>query len=359
MEADEVTSLSTATGNSFDSTVQNGDQNVRSYQEAQGAVGAVGATTVHGYSGVTVTTAAATGNTGDATIIGGTMTATATQLTGAGPVTSESWLSANAATTGDISAASQATANSQGFGVSYGAAGVRATQHNEAETVAAGGGTVGYITGQATFASTATGNNVSLGSAGGSSVAAMASQYNGAARIEANQLTWFGNAYVTSANATAVGNNVSAGNEGPVLQVQSDQNNAAQIAAYSVSRSTDFGAGTAAAYGVGNSLLAGNAGQELTIDASQLNDGGGVEAVATYEGEAGYDATASATAMGNAATGYVCSECSGRMSVANNQTNNTSVTSSSRVTVSGSGRSISGVSTAVGNSASYYVTQPQ
>lgn len=75
-------------------------------------------------------------------------------------------------------------------------------------------------------------------------------------------------------------------------------------------------------------------------------------------GTEGYDATATSTAMGNSVTGYACSECEGRMSITNSQVNRSDVGAQSIVNVSGGGRSASGVSTAVGNTATYYVSRP-
>jgi len=72
----------------------------------------------------------------------------------------------------------------------------------------------------------------------------------------------------------------------------------------------------------------------------------------------GYDITGQATAMGNSVTGYACSECSGRMTVNNNQTNNTDVGASVTTTVTGQARSVMAITNAVGNSATYYVTHP-
>ena len=94
------------------------------------------------------------------------------------------------------------------------------------------------------------------------------------------------------------------------------------------------------------------------IDAVQLNDGGGVEVIAGYTGAEGYDASASATAIGNAATGYACSDCDGRITATSQQVNNVDVGATANVTVTGYARSATGVANAVGNTATYYVSQP-
>ena len=93
------------------------------------------------------------------------------------------------------------------------------------------------------------------------------------------------------------------------------------------------------------------------LDNLQTNTGDGVEATASFSGQDGYDTVTSATAMGNAVTGYVCARCSGRMTVTNNQTNGADVGASTSTTVA-SGRQVTGVSTAIGNNASFTVSAP-
>ena len=158
-------------------------------------------------------------------------------------------------------------------------------------------------------------------------------------------------------SATATGNNISAANEGSTLSVSANQQNSAYVRAETVSTGYDFGAGSAVSYGVGNSLFAGNAGTETLIDNTQVNDGGGVDVMASYTGNQGYDASASATAIGNAATGYACAECDGYVGATNRQTNSADVGARSTTSVA-SARSVNGVATAVGNTASYYVSRP-
>jgi hypothetical protein len=62
--------------------------------------------------------------------------------------------------------------------------------------------------------------------------------------------------------------------------------------------------------------------------------------------------------MGNAVTGYACSRCNGRMSVTNTQNNSADVGASSSTTIASGGRQVTGVSTAIGNNASFNVTAP-
>ena len=75
-------------------------------------------------------------------------------------------------------------------------------------------------------------------------------------------------------------------------------------------------------------------------------------------GNNGYDATSSATAMGNAATAFACSDCGGAINITNSQTNSGGVSAVSTLSITGANRSVTGVATAVGNNATFYVSKP-
>ncbi|HEY9219108.1 MAG TPA: holdfast anchor protein HfaD [Phenylobacterium sp.] len=356
---DQTTAVTTATGNSFDARADRADLDGVSYQETQGAVSAttrLNASVNAGASSVLATNAS--GNIGDAGVYGGSMTAVTTQLTTGGPISSLSHIEAPDAVAGDIAASVQSLGNSQGFGVTAGVSGVRATQNNGADVIADGGGFVGQVSGMAAFSAAASGNNITSAADGASSEAMITDQNNVSQMVQASQFTAFGNGYVTQTSATATANNLSAGNQGPLLQAQMLQQNSAYVRAQAESSAYQFGSGTATAFGVGNTLLAGQLGQEVILDATQFNTGGGVEVIAAYTGQDGYDASSSAMAIGNAATGYVCSDCEGRMDIANRQTNDAEIGATSTTTVTGTARSVVGSAHAVGNTGSYYVTRP-
>ncbi len=138
----------------------------------------------------------------------------------------------------------------------------------------------------------------------------------------------------------------------------SHQYNTAYVRAQAEESSYHFGGAQATAYGVGNSAMAGNSnGPGLVLDNVQVNDGGGVEVIASFEGQRWLtDAGASATAIGNAVSGYACNLCSGTMNATNSQSNNVDVSARSTVNVRSSGRAVVGVSTATGNNATFSVT---
>ena len=105
-------------------------------------------------------------------------------------------------------------------------------------------------------------------------------------------------------------------------------------------------------------MLAGNLGPALFLDNNQVNTGGGIESVASFSGNTGYDAQVSSTAMGNAVTGYACSNCQATIDVRSRQVNTADIGARSNVTVGNTGRSSRATTTAVGNTASFYVTTP-
>ncbi len=90
---------------------------------------------------------------------------------------------------------------------------------------------------------------------------------------------------------------------------------------------------------------------------TQTNSGG-VEVIASSGGSSGYDLASSATAMGNAVTGYACSACGGVMSVGNSQTNAADLSARSGISFDGAARSATSTATAVGNTATFYVSKP-
>lgn len=347
-----------ATGNSFVAGADGYAADMRSYQETQGQVVADTRLDVASSSGATTSlTTKASGNFGQATAYGTTITGVYTQATAATPITAHSHIEAPGASTGEVFSQTQATGNAQSIGLDYASAGLRTSQSNAATVTSDGGGVYGYVEGAASFQATTAANDVTLSGATSSAARMISDQNNTAPLTQAAQFTAFGNVQTANTSATAAGNNVNAVNSGHLLDVTARQANQAYVRAQASSAAYQYGTGSASAYGVGNAVVAGDIGGELILDTYQTNTGGGIEAVARFDGTEGYDAEASATAYGNEVTGYACSDCQGRIDVANGQVNEADVGAQSVVNVA-SGRSARGVSTAVGNSATYYVSRP-
>lgn len=356
--SDDTQGSSTATGNAYSAAASRHDADMRSYQETQGQVVADTRLDVASNSGETTSlTTTATGNFVQATGYGSTVTGVYTQATGANAVTAHSHTEAPGGRTGEIASSVQAAGNAQAFGLEYASGGVRTSQTNAAAVTTDGGGVYGYVAGTASFAATTAANDVTLSGANGSAARMIVDQNNTAPLTQAAQFTAFANVQDAVTTATASGNNVNTVNEGDLLDVTARQSNQAYVRAQSASSAYQYGSASASAYGVGNAIVAGDIGGELLLDTVQSNDGGGIEAVARFDGTEGYDASVSATAYGNSVTGYACSDCQGRLDVNNDQINNADVGAQSVVNVA-SGRSARGAANAVGNSATYYVSRP-
>ncbi|MDO8379989.1 holdfast anchor protein HfaD [Phenylobacterium sp.] len=355
---DSTTANTTATANVYAASTDGGDLDVRSNQTSSGDVVADTVLNVAANSGAaTNLTTTASGNLGDASIYGGTLTGVFTQATTASTLYAHSHIEAPNAQTGDVATSAQAVGNNQNLGVSVAAAGVRVNQANAGTAYSDGGGVYGLVTGTAEMTAGAMGNNVSLSGDGGSGVRMIADQQNTAANTHASHFTAFGQVQDAKTTAVAAGNNLNVVNEGYLLDATVNQGNQAYVRAQAESSAANFGAGAAVASGVGNSAVMGDIGGEVIIDNTQFNEGGGIEAVAAWTGGEGYDGLASATATGNSALGYSCSDCSGRLTVANSQTNTVDVGATATATMT-TGRSVSGVANAVGNTATYYVSRP-
>jgi hypothetical protein len=352
-----VTATTTAGGNTFGATVVNADAGLTSDQVNNGAVEAQRRVDVASSMGDSSTiTTTAVGNSGTATAAYGTVSGFMVQ-TNTATVTARSQIEGDNAQAGDVIETSQAAGNSQGLLLVNGAMGARVSQNNQADVVADGGAVLQYVAGTAVVAGTAAGNNIDLTGASQSAARVITDQNNGAANVSATKFAAYGNSYLTTTAATASGNNLNAANEGTLLDVASHQYNTAYVRAQAEATSYEFGGAQATAYGVGNSAMASNSnGPGLVLDNVQVNDGGGVEVIASFEGNNGYDAGASATAIGNAVSGYACNLCSGTMTATNSQANNVDISARSTVTVRSSGRAVVGVSTATGNNATFSVT---
>lgn len=357
---DQQTSATTgATANSFEAASDRQAVDMRSNQYANGAVATNTRLNVGASSGAaTNLSTVSTGNSGHAAVKGATMTGVYSQFTADTPISSVSHIEAPDAEGGDVTSTSQALGNTQSLAVSYGTAGLRVNQSNAAQVTSDGGGVYGVVWGKAKYDAATIANNASYNGDSGSGAAIAVSQTNSATLGQAAQFTAFGQVQDGQTTATITGNNVSAVNSGFVLDAKVQQTNQAYQRAQAWTSAYSFGAVASTASGVGNSALIGDIGGEVVIDATQLNTGGGIEAEAQTEGQDGYDAQSTAMATGNSITGYACADCKGRMTVTSSQTNSADVGATATTTVNGQARSVTGIATAVGNTATYYLSRP-
>jgi hypothetical protein len=358
--AADVQSQSSATGNAVVAGADGADMAVTSNQTMAGS--ALSQTVVD------MTTSrpdsvylsnAATGNAADAFVSGATLTGVITQQTDASPaITARSQIEGVDAQAGDLTQATSAAGNSTTLDFDNGAGGVRVNQTSGASVLADGGAIVQYVSGTADVSGQATGNSViSVGQRESAERLAIY-QSNSGALVQASKFTAYGNANTTTTSTVATGNQTATINQGALLDVDNTQSNAAYVRSQSEATSYQFGGATVDATATGNSVLAGNFGPEVVLANDQFNGAGGVEAIASFQGQDGYDATVRANAIGNDATAYACSECTGTVDVNSRQVNQGDVAATATLTAGGTARSLYGVSTAVGNNASFYVSRP-
>lgn len=221
-----------------------------------------------------------------------------------------------------------------------------------AETVA----DVQYIPAPATFSSQAVANAVQTNTTGASHQDLAIRQSNGASTTEARTDVYVDNAWDLTVGANAGANQAITANAGGSMLIETDQTNAGRVRADARVQTNLQGQTVLAARSVANETVAGNNDIYLKLNNTQLNSGG-VEANATYVGVNGYDAYVGADAVGNAVTGYACSQCGGDVNITNNQTNSGNVTATTSATVA-SGRTAVVGANAVGNTASFYISRP-
>jgi hypothetical protein len=162
-----------------------------------------------------------------------------------------------------------------------------------------------------------------------------------------------------TAASTAAANSATINNEWGYAQIRGRQSSATSVSADTrVTLGSWDGTAAVSAYGVGNATLATNVGSDMVLDVTQLNTGG-VDANAQFNAGSGNggDVVVASTAIGNAVTGYVCSQCGdAALSATTSQTNGGNITSTGSISVNGAG-AIYGSASAIGNSATFITSK--
>ena len=135
-----------------------------------------------------------------------------------------------------------------------------------------------------------------------------------------------GGAIYTTAVSSANGNSAWMQNEWGYGHIQGEQDNEGDVTAETDVAIGDFDIDlvSLSSEGVGNSAIISNIGADAYMGVDQTNNGV-VTATTSFDGGTGGSVLASATAFGNAATTYVCSECAVTAYGNTNQTNNSAV----------------------------------
>ncbi len=361
-----VTGAATALGNTLSVLVDTGDLALGNTQTLNGAGRSESIITVNSASESLDSLATTFGNSATITTCCGTIDAVSEQTVGANAsmtaisnVTADNWAFNPTST-------ATAVANAISYETWDGA---RITgwagQTNNGSVFSEATLDAGFLADSATATATSIGNSANAGGEN-TTLDVDANQYNYGPNISAWTSISSANGEDVISTATATGNAYNIENAFGFAKVVSGQDNTAQIEAHSdVTLDLWEGWNASTAYAVANSTLASNIGSDLEITTIQYNDGG-VDAYATFTGGTANggvgddnitDFVASATAFGNAVSGFVCATCGGGIAANNRQTNSGNINASTTITT-GSGGAIIGTATAVGNSATYHTVEP-
>jgi hypothetical protein len=377
---DGTSAVTSSTGNGLLASVVSGSLDVQSNQSTApkpadtvnnlpGEPGVISATTHLNATqnlgaGASVVTAA-TGNTAEADSLGGgALTGYIVQSSTGPTIKSDNDINASTAEAGSLSTVSQAIANSISSGVVGGSSHLTTQQTSTTDVTAASasdsspaGATLMYTAGAVSLTAIGVANNLTATGTSGAAQAIQTTQ-SSSGGVHAYQYAVVSNGEGIASEATATGNNTSVSNESADLSVTNDQtNNGGFIFAESGISAYEFGSAQSVSSGVGNSFMAANVGPSTEVWNTQ-NNGGEVDSTSNVSGGAvGYDGANSATAIGNGATAFACSECGGTIFASNSQTNSNGVSATATTDLIGTNRSVSTVATAVGNTASFYVTK--
>jgi hypothetical protein len=356
---DQVTVSTSAQGNSASGTVENDSIRVQSSQDMRGSARANTDLTLGGDTvGAINATTQAGGNSLAAGAYDADLDVDATQSNTGGEVVANTTVGDDTARLlGGAAVGSSAVSNTVALGGE--AARVTGSIDQSSDTTVQAGvlAETQYIPAEAAFEAQAIANAVAVSSTAASSQDLSIRQRSSGDFVDADASANAGNAWDLAGRARAAGNQAILYNSGGSVVAASDQANSAQVRASALTTAYDYGRAEARARSAGNELSVGNNDVYVEIDSAQFNSGG-VDATATFSGTNGYDAYVGAEAVGNAVTGYACSECEGRLIANSSQTNDGDVSATANTSVAGSGRAVITGANAIVNAASFYVSRP-
>lgn len=168
-----------------------------------------------------------------------------------------------------------------------------------------------------------------------------------------------------TAATEAAGNTAVITNDWGYAHLQGTQTNSGDVTARTVVNLGEFSNGVAAisAHGVGNNALVSNIGADAYSGIGQVNTGavtGEARFTGGHNGGSGVGGgiVASASAIGNAQSGYICADCPVGLTANINQINSGPVTARTQINSPGYTPFISSSATAVGNAATFSSRSP-
>ena len=355
--AEHAAASATTVGNAAAALLNSGNVDYDATQEMSGDASA--SALLRGYvaTGTATTTATAYGNASNAGTWNGTSHAYTTQTMN-GDTTANSDIELAGA--GHVAAATTAIANVAGTSGEYGGNYAFQTQTSNGSVTAETDVDMCCNGHSGSIATTAAGNAVS--STGSTTTAIQGAVQTTASdeRIQAVSDVYIAEANTIVTATTASGNSyvlhnewgyASLGRQGSELY----QGNESEIDAQSYVTLTDWnGHAAVSAYGVGNSAVVSNVGSDTALHTIQSNFGAvGAQASFTGSSATGGVAQISSVAIGNASTGILCDICGdATLSGSVQQFNAGPVYATGRMQV-GSGGTVIGSASAIGNSATF------
>jgi hypothetical protein len=352
--ARDAAAIATAAGNSVSGSNMSGGLDAESEQTNYGAT-AAHANLQDGNVRDGVVMATAQSNSGQAQTVGGDLNIRASQTAHGGDVFASA--RANIGNGRTLAAVSSAASNNAATAADHGDLNIALTQTasnsataiTDVDACCVGQTTAGASSAINAYSSSSTTSTVNVDYA----------QTSTGAQSQATTDVYHYRGYDVTAATTAAANSATVANEWGYAQIRGSQRSSTYVAA-DTRVTLDQWDDTAAvsAYGVGNAMLATNVGSDMVLDVDQLNTGG-VDANAQFNAGSGDggDVVLASTAIGNAVTGYVCSQCGdAALNATVNQVNSGNISSTGSISVNGAG-AIYGSSSAIGNSATFITTQ--
>jgi hypothetical protein len=306
-----------------------------------------------------INTATATANGLTAGTQGGTLVTDSTQTVDPGTnVTSRSYT--NSRNVNGVANTASAAANVASLNAtSGGGVNARLTQSSGANIRATAEADHCCVRTVTTATAIASANNITGTSNGGTANVTTNQRTRGGSVVALVDL-YAGNTGDMAATATANGNAVTYGGAHAPLTMNATQDNTSnvQAEAYATVGGEFTGVVSGSSYGVGNSAVGQNSGANGTFNTDQRNSGR-VTSYTAVTGNGGVGATGSSTAIGNMASGFVCTACGPATLTANNrQVNNGAITASTTM-VAGQTGTVVASATAIGNAATYTIRSGQ
>jgi hypothetical protein len=359
-EAPEGLSVTTtAVGNIVSAIGQQQPIDFQSDQQVDEHVEAVTNVTVAGQTGeFFVTQTAATGNSATAGTCCALTLGSSFQTMSNGSVVAADAISSTGDMAGSVSVDASAVGNTQGWNQIGGEVQAWTEQRNMGLTQATNSGEFVGSAGNIGLTATAVANNVTIDAENAYVDIGVNQSRQGPGVMAVVDATIESGTDVQSV-ASASGNLVDASVSSPNIGLSVVQNDYAGLDAYSSLTLTEWsGDANSVAYGVGNSIIMSNVGAATSLYNEQSSEGE-INATAAFTGGTGKAAFISSTAMGNAVSGYSCTECGGDFGGFNRQVNGSKVRSQSNVSITGRTGLISAESTAIGNTANYEIRSSQ